>query len=148
MSDNPLVTGRATSERNVCLAGAAAGAALGVFVIAVLSLVQRYTTWRIIAYEPLAAFCAALGVVLFSRQRSRREGLIGSGAALMAMLASDVSLLMADTLYLTDIVWVPMRWLELFRWGGWLKVLRYGFGVYLAWYLCSGGPRAGQNREE
>jgi hypothetical protein len=139
---------RAAGELGLCLAAAAAGVALGVFAVAVLALLYRHTMWRVLAYEPIAAFFGALGVALFAARRTRREGIIGMAAACAAMLAGDICSILSRALMLDDWMFVCDQLGWMFHWSNWPKLIRYGFGIYLAWFLCAGGRSTDKDHAE
>ena len=127
------------------LAGAMVGVAAGGFLV---SLLVRLNTlapigfipygkyWYIITYEPAVALLGALGVWCFSSKGGARVGLLGIFTALLAMVLGDIFRVMAS-LPPYDWAEVPFGLARLFRCGGWSKLLRYAFGTYTAWYLCS-----------
>ena len=104
--------------------------------------------WYIDGYELPVALVGAMGVRVFCPQRGRMIGFVGAGAALAAMLLADTFRAMS---YLPPMEWTEApEWVYLmFAWGGWGKVLRYAFGVYLAGYLCAGErTTAGTTKDE
>jgi len=151
LSEEALREQRERFSWQLSVAGAIAGISAGGFLVAVLTHVSRTWGWHVRVYEPAAALLGALGVWGFSPRRGSKEGLIGMGAALLAMLLGDVFRTMAFTaledwgevpqLLLRRFGWrrSPQAW---FSWRYWPKLLRYAFGLYIGWYLCSAG-RAG-----
>jgi len=117
-----------TGTLRLSLAGAFAGIAAGGFLVAVMSFLQTWSGWRLTRCEPAAALLGALG---------------GVAAALFAMLLGD-AFRVAATMSLPDWVEIPERLrvsLALVDWRHWWhywpRLLRYGFGMYAGWYLCS-----------
>jgi len=132
-----------TGTLRLSLAGAFAGIAAGGFLVAVMSFLQTWSGWRLTRCEPAAALLGALGVWCFTPAPGARRALGGVAAALFAMLLGD-AFRVAATMSLPDWVEIPERLrvsLALVDWRHWWhywpRLLRYGFGMYAGWYLCS-----------
>lgn len=143
MSDNATETTRRLGAWRLSLAGAFAGIAAGGFLIAATSFLQTWFNWYAGHYEPAAALLGALGVWCFTPKPGVRKGLGGIIAALLAMLLGDTFRVMA-AMSLSDWAEIPVRFsVSLMRldwghwWHYWPRLLRYGFGMYVGWYLCS-----------
>jgi len=136
-----------TGTRLLVAAGAALGVSAGVFLVTVFQYagilppftpIPRSAGWYIEGYEPLVALLAAAGVWAFCPERDTASGLFGAGAALAGMLLADVFRTLGS-LPPPDWLEAPGRFVRLFVWGYWPKTLRYVFGTYAAWYVCSRG---------
>ena len=148
MSDETSQAISSRETRGLFMASAVIGIASGVLLVVILRRLERLPPfmpmppvgrWYFDGYELLVALLGAMGVCLFCPRRGRINGLVGAGAALVAMLLADTFRAMS---YLPPVEWgeAPTWIRRMFAWGRWPKVLRYAFGVYLAGYLCSGGP--------
>lgn len=127
-------------------AGALVGIATGGFFVALLAHVHVRAGWSVGAYEPPAALLGALGAWWFGARRGTRDGWFAVAAALAAMLLGDFFWALAHT---PHAAWwqVPVRVLRELGWRGgheapplwsvWPKLLRYGFGLYVGWYVGS-----------
>jgi len=133
--------------RLLVTAGAALGISSGVFLVTLLQYagilppftpIPSYDRWYIEGYEPLVAVLAAAGVWAFCPEEDIASGLFGAGAALAGMLLADAFRTLSS-LPPPDWLEAPERFVRLFVWGYWPKVLRYVFGMYVAWYVCSRG---------
>lgn len=133
--------------RRLFVASSMIGIAGGVLLVVILRRLGKLPPfmpipvskgWYIGGYELLVALTGAMGVFVFCARSGRTSGLIGAGAALAAMLLADAFRAMS---YLPPEEWgeAPEWVYYMFAWGGWSKVLRYAFGIYLAGHLCSGG---------
>ncbi len=130
--------------------GALVGASAGVLLVALLrhygalpppGLLRVADHWYIEGYELPVALLTAGAIWLFCPGRGVVHGLAGAGAVLLGMLAADVCRALSHN--------PPWEWLDAprwvarsFTWGGWPKTVRYVFGVYLGWYVCSSGRAA------
>lgn len=144
-----------TEPRLLVMAGAALGISTGVFLITVFQYAGILPPFTPIptsggsyieGYELLVALLAASGIWAFCPVEDDASGLLGAGAALAAMLLADVFRTLGS---LPPHEWLeaPGRFVKLFVWGYWPKLLRYVFGMYLAWYVCSRGrARGGEAR--
>ena len=141
--------------RWLVVASSLVGIAGGVLLVTVLRRLRilppfmpmpSSTGWYIGGYELLVALVGATGVFVFCPLGGRTKALAGAGAALAAMLLADLCRSMS---YLPVWEWAdaPAGVWSMFRWGGWTKILRYTFGVYVAGYLCSGEHAAAQTTE-
>jgi len=138
---------RGPGDSQISMAGGLAGVAAGGFLVTWLSYLELRTDWFVQAYEPAAALLGALGVYLFSTRHEIKEGLLAMAAALLAMLLGDVFRARLVGAW-TD---APVEVLRSFRVAPWAKGVRYGFGLYVGWYLGSadlGRPAAGGEVDE
>lgn len=136
-----------TGARLLVTAGAALGISSGIFLVTLLQyagILPPFTPipgggrWYIEGYEPLVALLAAAGIWAFCPEQDTASGLFGAAAALAAMLLADAFRTLSS-LPPPDWLEAPGRFVRLFVWGYWPKVLRYIFGMYVAWYVCSRG---------
>ena len=146
------------STWSLCAASAVVGIAAGGFLVLILGRLHLLPPFLpyvlssgryVAAYEVPVALLGALGIWSFTPLRGRWSGLLGVGSALLAMLFGDTLRVMSET-SLYDWEETPRALLRLLRWGGWAKLLRYAFGMYVAWYICSSGraraPEPGEER--
>ncbi len=124
-------------------AGAMTGIAAAGLMVSVVTHLNRAAGWHVQGHEPAAAFLGALGIWFFGAGGSVGRGLLGVVAALLAMLLGDLFAVMA-LMPLPDWGGAPAQLLTLFRWHHWPKLVRYAFGMYLAWYICSAGRAAAE----
>ena len=143
MSENAPWTEDERAERRLSMAGALIGVAAGGFLVTVLGHMGSISDWYMGRYqpaaEPAAALLGALGVWCCTPRRGLRTGLLGMAAALLAMLLGDVFRVLAASA--PEWRAVPRELLRSFRWHHWPRLLCYGFGIYLGWYLGSAGHR-------
>jgi len=125
------------------LAGALVGVAAGGLLVSLLAHLGLLRDWYAFGHPPsgeaAAALLGALGVWCFGPRRSVDSGVLGMGAALGAMLLGDVFRVMAAT-PLDDWRWIPTEISRSFRWRYWPRLMCYGFGVYIGWFLAT-APR-------
>lgn len=134
-----------TAATRRAAAGALVGIAAGGFFVALLAHMRIRTNWSVGAYEPAAALLAALGTWCFGARRGRRDGRLAAGAALAAMLLGDFFWTRAHTPHGTWWQAVVRTFAEFGCRGGhaspgwsvWPKLVRYGFGVYIGWFVGS-----------
>lgn len=138
MSNDPVQEAGGHARWQLLTAGALAGISAGGFLVSLITHLHQREIIYIGTYEPAAALLGALGVWLFGSRRGAREGLIGIGAALLAMLVGDVFRTMSLT-WMDDWGRVPGLLIRRFHWRYWPRLLRYAFGMYIGWYLCSAG---------
>ncbi|MFH1731780.1 MAG: hypothetical protein ABIF82_09035 [Planctomycetota bacterium] len=143
-ASRPAIDG---GTRLLVTAGAALGISSGVFLVTILQyagMLPPFTPipgcgrWYVEGYEPLVALVAAAGVWAFCPEQDIASGLLGAGSALAGMLLADAFRTLSS-LPPPDWLEAPGRFVRLFVWGYWPKALRYAFGVYVAWYVCSRG---------
>jgi len=127
------------------LAGALAGIAAGGLLVSLLTHLGLTRDWYAFGHPPAAEIAAALlgalGVWCFSSGRSVDEGMLGMGAAFLAMLLGDAFRVMAATA-VDDWQWVPHELSRSFHWRYWPRLMCYAFGVYIGWYVGT-APRPG-----
>ncbi len=147
----PRASGQSPDAARRAAAGALVGIAMGGFLVALLAHIHVRVGWSVGAYEPAAALLGALGAWWFGAQRGARDVWLAMGAALAAMLLGDFFWTLAHTPHgawwqAAGRMFAELGWRgsdgPLADWTVWPKFLRYGFGLYIGWYVGSaiGGP--------
>jgi len=133
--------------RLLLMASAVIGISAAVFLVTVLRRLEVLPPfmplpfaegWYFEGYELPAALLGVAGIWLLCPVRGWTGGLVGAASALAAMLLADTFRAMS---YFQPMEWGEApRWVcRQFAWGGWPKLLRYAFGIYLAGHLCASG---------
>jgi hypothetical protein len=129
------------------LAGAFVGVAGAAFAVSMLAHLHLIDPWYMARCWPGpevgAAFIGSLGVWCFRVRDGAFEGCLGMLAAVGAMLLSHAFRVRAASAGIGDWSRVPQQLARSFRWTCWPRLLCYGFGAYIGWFLGTApGPES------